>query len=95
MKQLFSLFIGVATLIAPLAFTGSALAAPNWDVTGDYIISFEYLGNPYLHDASLNQDGMGDLTGNGGSPAGANTYTWVITSGDVDGDTISFEADYT
>lgn len=95
MKQLFSLFIGVATLVSPLAFTGSALAAPNWDTTGTYEIAFNYLGTDYPHDANLNQDIAGDLTGNGGSPAGANTYTWEITSGNVDADAISFSADYT
>ncbi|MEX2340882.1 MAG: hypothetical protein WD605_01020, partial [Candidatus Paceibacterota bacterium] len=95
MKKLFSLFIGVATLVAPLAFTGSALAAPNWDTTGSYVVDFNYLGTDSPHDVNLTQDGAGDLTGNGGSPAGANTYTWVITSGDVDGDTISYVADYT
>lgn len=95
MKQLFSLFIGVATLVAPLAFTDQAFAAPNWDTTGDYEVAFEYQGSDYLHDVSLTQDNAGDLTGNGGSPAGANTYTWVITSGNVDADAISFVADYT
>lgn len=95
MRKIFSMFIGVATLLSPLAFASSALAAPNWDTTGDYVIAFEHLGTDYPHDMDLTQDGMGDLTGNGGSPAGANTYTWVITSGDVDGDTITFAADYT
>lgn len=95
MRQLLSMFIGVATLLSPLAFVGTALAAPNWDVTGNYVVAFEYLATDYPHDMDLTQDGVGDLTGNGGSPAGGNTYTWVLTSGDVDGDTITFVADYT
>lgn len=95
MKQLFSLFIGVATLVSPFAFTGTVLAAPNWDTTGTYEVAMNYLGTDYSHDVELVQDEMGDLTGNGGSPAGGNTYTWVITSGNVDGDAINFTADYT
>ncbi len=92
----------LATLLAlvagPLAFSGTKLAeaaAPNWNASGSYVINMEYLGTQYPHDMSLTQDGSGNLTGNGGSPAGANTYTWVITSGSVSGDSISFTANYT
>jgi len=72
-----------------------ALVAPNWDATGSYVINMEYLGTQYSHDMTLVQDGMGNLTGNGGSPAGGNVYTWVLTSGSVSGDTIDFLANYT
>lgn len=96
MKKILSLFLGVATLLSPLAFPASALAvAPQWDVTGDYTVAIEYQGTDYPHDISLAQDAAGNLTGNGTSVAGGNTYTWVITSGEVDGDDISFTADYT
>jgi len=96
MKKIFSLLIGVATVLSPLAFTTSALAtAPLWDTTGDYEVAIEYQGTDYPHDVTLAQDAAGNLTGNGTSVAGGNTYTWVITSGEVDGDDISFTADYT
>jgi len=70
-------------------------AAPTWDITGNYVININYLGNDYAHDMSLTQSNTGTLTGNGGSPAGANTYTWVITSGSVSGNSIDFLANYT
>jgi len=44
---------------------------------------------------SLVQDSSGNLTGNGGSPAGANVYTWAITSGSVSGNAINITANYT
>lgn len=70
-------------------------AATTWDTTGSYIVNMNYQGGDYPHDMSLVQDGAGNLTGNGGSPAGANTYTWVINSGTVVGDAINFTANYT
>lgn len=89
-------------LVPVLAFAflfGGALfvsAASTWDTTGSYVIAFDYLGTPYAHDLTLNQDGSGNLTGNGGHPAGGpHVYTWVITSGSVTGNTIDFYADYT
>lgn len=72
-----------------------ALAATTWDTTGAYVINMNYLGTDHPHDISLVQDISDNLTGNGGSPAGANNYTWVITSGSVVNDTIDFLADYT
>lgn len=72
-----------------------AAAAPNWDASGTYVINENYLGTDYPHDMTLTQDGSGNLTGNGGSPAGTDTYTWVITSGSVSGDSIDFLANYT
>ncbi|MFZ3011954.1 MAG: hypothetical protein WA060_03095 [Minisyncoccia bacterium] len=72
-----------------------ALAATTWDTTGAYVINMNYLGTDHPHDMSLVQDISDNLTGNGGSPAGANVYTWTITSGGVVGDTIDFLADYT
>jgi hypothetical protein len=74
--------------------TAHAADAPTHDVDGSYVISMEYLGSDYLHDMTLSEtDGV--LTGNGGSPAGSNVYTWTIASGTVSGDTIDFYANYT
>jgi hypothetical protein len=72
-----------------------AQAATTWDTTGNYVINMNYQGTDYLHDMTLTQDSSGNLTGSGGSPAGANTSTWVINSGEVFGDGINFTANYT
>jgi hypothetical protein len=89
--------VGVSSLM--LASFGMALmahaAAPNWNVSGTYVVALNYLGNDYAHDMSLTQDSFGSLTGNGGSPSGANVYTWTITSGTVSGDVVDFYANYT
>jgi hypothetical protein len=96
MKKLFSMFVGVALLLTPFAFISRAQAStPTWDVSGNYVINMEYLGTQYPHDMVLAQDSSGNLTGHGGSPAGANVYTWVITSGTVSGNSIDFLANYT
>jgi hypothetical protein len=76
-------------------FVVQANAATTWNTTGDYVVNMNYLGTDYSHDMSLVQDSLGNLTGNGGSPAGSSTYTWVINSGTVDGDSINFTANYT
>ena len=71
-------------------------AAPNWDTTGSYVASFDYLGTDYLHDMSLAQDSSGNLTGSGGNPAGGpHVYEWTIDSGSVSGDSIDFTVHYT
>ena len=74
-----------------------ALAAtPLWDVSGSWVVAFEYLGPVYAHDMTLVQAPDGSLTGSGGHPAGGpHVYTWVLTSGSVSGNTIDFLADYT
>ena len=69
--------------------------APNWNATGSYVIDMQYNGTSNPHDMSLVQDSSGNLTGSGGSPAGANVYTWTITSGSVSGDAINITANYT
>lgn len=84
--------------MAPMASAMPVMAAPlpNWDTTGSYVINMNYIDTDYAHDMTLVQDDMGMLTGNGGSPAGGpHTYTWVISSGTVAGDTIDFLANYT
>ena len=84
----------VPVMVAVTALTVLA-ATPNWDTTGSYVVKMSYLGTDYPHDLILSQDSSGNLTGSGGSPAGANVYTWVITSGSVSGNTIDFLANYT
>ena len=89
-----------ATLSALIAVPlGTALeanaATPNWDVSGSYVINFDYLGSDYAHVMTLAQNGSGALSGNGGSPTGAHVYTWVVTSGSVSADTVDFYANYT
>jgi hypothetical protein len=96
LKQALSVTLSLSALLSPLAFAASALAVtPSWDTTGNYVITVNYLGTDYMHDVSLIQSPLGVLTGGGGSPAGANVYTWQITSGTVVGNTIDFMANYT
>ncbi len=95
MKKLLAKIALLATVAAPFTVPFLSSAATTWDTTGNYVIAFEYGGADYQHDVHLVQDGSGNLTGNGGSPAGANTYTWVITSGTVADNTIDFLANYT
>jgi hypothetical protein len=72
-----------------------AHAATTWDTTGTYVINMNYQGTNYSHDMTLTQDSSGNLTGTGGSPSGANTYTWTVTSGSVTDNNIEFWANYT
>ncbi len=83
----------VATLLitSPMA----RAAAPNWDVSGSYEAAFSYLGTDYMHDITLSQNGSGNVSGNGSSGTGSSTYLWVIDSGTVSGDTLTFTAHYT
>ncbi len=98
-KKSVAMLAFVAIAAAGTLGTGANIAfatvAPNWNTTGSYVVNMEYMGTQYPHDLVLVQDGLGNLTGNGGSPAAANTYTWVLTSGTVAGDAIDFLADYT
>ena len=96
MKKILSAVSSLAIVAGALVFATPAMAAaPNWNVTGSYVAAFNYLSTDYPHDVSLTQDASGNLTGSGGSPAGANVYTWEITSGTVSGNTIDFYANYT
>ncbi len=96
MKKLLTFLTGTSLLLAMFSFVLPARAAmPTWDATGSYVVNMEYLGNQYPHDMTLTQNNVGGLTGNGGSPAGSNVYTWVITSGTVSGNSIDFLANYT
>ncbi len=98
MKKIFSIGSSVTAiaLLLVLSFGMIAEAAtPTVNVTGNYVVNMEYLGSNYAHDMSLTQDGSGNVTGNGGSPSGANTYAWSVTSGTVSGNAIDFLANYT
>jgi hypothetical protein len=98
MQKTLSMFLGIATILTSFAFafTLPALAVtPNWDVSGDYVINMKYLGNDNSHSMTLVQDQAGNITGNGGSPAAANTYLWTITDGTITGDTIVLNTKYT
>ncbi len=96
MKKIISGILATTLLIASFFWAIPAKAAvPLWNVTGSHIVAFNYLGTDYNHDLILSQDGIGNLTGSGGSPVGGNVYTWVLTSGSVSGNTISFSANYT
>ncbi len=98
MKKALTMMLGASTLFASFAF---AFILPvqateaNWNTTGDYVVTMEYLGSDYTHDMTLVQDELGNLTGNGGSPAGANAYLWTIEDGMVTGNAIEFTANYT
>ncbi len=73
----------------------ASAAAPIYDVSGTYVMNLNYLGTDYAHDMVLAQSATGTVSGHGGSPAGANTYAWTITSGSVSGNTVDFYANYT
>ena len=86
----------LSLLAIPLFLGVSANAAtPDWNVTGSYVVDFNYLGTDYLHDMTLLQDATGNITGNGGSPSGANVYTWEVMTGTVMGNVVDFSANYT
>jgi hypothetical protein len=95
-KNIFIKSALLTLLSVPLLFGMTAHAAsPTWNVAGTYVVAFNYLGNDYGHDVTLAQSNTGAVTGNGGSPVGANTYTWVVTSGSVSGNTVDLYANYT
>jgi hypothetical protein len=97
MKRLITKFAIAIAMIAPLALAlPASAAAPSYNVSGAWVIDFT-LGGVYSHDMTLTQDGAGNITGvGGGYPAGgAYSYTWVIDSGIIDGNTINLTAHYT
>lgn len=86
----------LALLALPFGMALPASAAtPDWDVSDSYVVDMNYLGSDYGHNVTLSQDGAGNLTGTGGSPVGANVYTWTIASGTVSDSMIHFTANYT
>ncbi len=96
MRKIVTAFSIVASFVFMGMTVTQAEAATDWDVSGNYVINFEYLGGFYAHDLILTQDGSDMLTGSGGHPAGGpHVYTWIITSGSVVNDTVTFTANYT
>ena len=101
MKKFFANIALLAIILSPMAIAipVNATTLPNWDVTGNYTASFNYQDavfqtNNSTHDMLLSEDSFGNLTGKGGTPAGTNAYTWVLTSGLVSGNDINFSAKY-
>jgi hypothetical protein len=83
-------------LSASIALPASAAPVPYWDTEGNYVVDFEYQGNFYSHDMTLQQDNAGTLLGEGGYPAGgSHVYSWEIDSGQVSGNDLNFVAHYT
>jgi hypothetical protein len=98
MKKHITKFIVATLLVLPLGLTmhSQAAALPAWDVAGDYVVNFNYMGTDHAHDMTLTQDASGNLGGDGGNPAGGpHVYTWVIDSGSISGSDIDFIAHYT
>lgn len=89
------MLMGALLLTSLFVATSARAEAPKWDASGSYVVAMNYLGTDYSHDMTLLQNNMGQLDGTGGSPSGANVYTWDITSGSVSGDAIDFYANYT
>jgi len=65
--------------------------APEWDIGGSWNISWEYNGTSYNHGITLRQDSDGNLTGDGGHPAGG---AWQLYFGSVSGNTFTFSGKY-
>lgn len=95
LKQNFTKAFMLTMLALPVSLSLPAQAATSWDVTDNYVVNMNYLGTDYAHDMNLVQDSLDNLTGNGGSPSGANVYTWVIATGTVTGTSVDFWANYT
>jgi len=69
-------------------YTGS-----EWNITGSYVLSFNYLGSLYVHDMTVTATD-GTFTGTGGYPSGSPySITWIV-DGTVTGDTIDFRVAY-
>lgn len=83
--------VGDPTTVYPEVVVG-----PDWDTTGSYVVAFNYQSSDYPHDMILAQDGLGNLTGSGGNPAGGtHTYGWTIDGGStIVGNTIHLNTSY-
>ncbi len=82
----------LVALALPFGASVANAATPDFNVTGDYVVSFD----GYLHDMDLTQSSTGTVTGTGGYPAGSSTktYTWHVTSGVVSDDDINLTIVY-
>ncbi len=97
MSKIIAKIAMIAVMLSPitLPFVAQAATPPTYNASGSYVINFN-LGSDFSHDMTLVQDALGGLTGNGGYPAGGpHTYTWILTSGQVSGNSIDFLANYT
>jgi len=63
----------------------------NWNLTGDWVLEFDYLGRLYIHDMKVVDN---TFTGTGGFPSGGPySITWTVI-GTIDGDNIEMTIDY-
>lgn len=92
MKKFIAVFVLFSILIAPIRIpkAEAITPTPNWNVTGSYVFNFNYQTVDYAHNVSLSQTGY-QVTGTGSH----NAYAWNITTGQVNGDTITLTAQYT
>jgi hypothetical protein len=60
----------------------------HWDITGDWVLDFDYLGHLYIHDMTVTDN---TFTGYGSAQFSAQTWT---VAGIITGDDISMTIDY-
>lgn len=60
----------------------------NWDITGEWVLEFDYLGKMYIHDMIIT-----DNTFTGTGEAQSSSQTWTVT-GTIDGDEIDMTINY-
>ena len=96
MQKLLNGLALTALLAVPFApLTALAATSPTWDVSGNYVVSYDLLGSPNAHRMMLTQSSTGVLTGFGGFPStGPQTYTWHVTSGSVVGNQVNMTIVY-
>ncbi len=92
LKKLFGGIAALALIAGVFVVTPADASHPEWDISGNYVMSHEYDSTFYAHDVSLAQAPDGSLTGSGTS--GSGTYMYTLTSGDVTGNSFSFSATY-
>lgn len=64
----------------------------NWDITGDWVLEFDYHDSLYIHDMKVIDN---TFVGTGGYPSDSDPYsiTWTV-AGTIDGDNIEMRIDY-
>lgn len=66
----------------------------SWNLLGNWVLSFNYGGKPYVHDMVVGTQADGSFSGTGGYPSGgAYSHAWIVT-GTVSGDTVNFHIIY-
>ena len=77
MRKIFGGLAALALMAGIFTSAPAKAVDPAWNTTGSYQVQFSCdVGcptGPYGHDMTLAQSGGGTLTGNGGSPIGANS----------------------